>query len=226
MGMTAFISNAPTLSRLLLVRHAHTSMAGKFCGHSDPPLSVQGRAELVELNRRLSEESFEFVFCSDLLRARETSESIAAARSLIVRQRRDLRELAFGEWEGLDWGEIETRDPAYAKRWLETYPCLAAPGGEAFATFQRRIEHAMNAIADDSLNGSAVVVTHAGVIRTFLQNIAPSQCGSLNRQVLTYGSCWEIWRQGGDWTFASANRLGVSPHQASRQLATASGRES
>lgn len=224
--MTLNFSNASALSRLLLVRHAHTSMAGKFCGHSDPPLSVQGRAELDVINRRLSAESFEFVFCSDLVRARETAESIAATRNLIVRRRCDLRELAFGEWEGMDWDEIEMRDPAYAKRWLETYPWLAAPGGESFEAFGRRIERAMDAIADDSLNGCAVVVTHAGVIRTFLEGIASSRCGSLDRQALTYGSCWEVWRRAERWTFAPANGPGILRQQTSLRPAIALGHTS
>jgi broad specificity phosphatase PhoE len=221
--MTVSISNASALSRLLLVRHAHTPMAGRFCGHSDPPLSVQGRADLVELNRRLSEERFEFVFCSDLLRARETAESIARRRNLIIRQRRDLRELAFGEWESLDWNEIETRDPAYAKKWLEAYPRLAAPGGEEFATFRYRIEHVMNAIADDSRNSCAVIVTHAGVIRTFLQNLEPLQCESLDRKALTYGSCWEVRRHGDRWTLRIANQLNSPARQDLPQPATALG---
>lgn len=224
--MTGGFSHAFALSRLLLVRHAHTPMAGKLCGHSDPPLSVQGQAELVELNRRLLEESFAFVFCSDLLRARKTAESIAAPLNLVVRQRRDLREIAFGEWEGLDWDEIETRDPAYAKRWLEAYPCLPAPGGEEFEAFRVRIERAMNAIADKSRNACAVVVTHAGVMRTFLQDIAPSQCGSLDREALTNGSCWEVWRQAERWTFVPANRPSARRQQASLQPAIASGCES
>lgn len=221
--MTTRASHASALSRLLLVRHVHTLMAGKFCGHCDPPLSVQGRAELVELNRRLSDESFEFVFSSDLLRARETAESIAIGRNLIVQQRRDLRELAFGEWEGLYWDEIETRDPAYAKRWLEAYPSLAAPGGEAFETFRRRIEHAMNAIADDSPNGCAVVVTHAGVIRTFLQDIAVARCAPLDSRAMTYGSCWEVWRQSNRWIVEFSNQMNSFLHKATAEPGPASG---
>jgi len=33
------------MSRVLFIRHAETEMAGRYCGHSDPDLNAQGRAQ-------------------------------------------------------------------------------------------------------------------------------------------------------------------------------------
>ena len=113
---------SPSRSTIVLVRHAHTGMAGKFCGQIDPPLSAQGLAQLPDLNDRLGGQAFTHIFSSDLERARQTAESIASRHGLPVQLLRSLREIAFGSWEGLDWDQVVAQDPAYAQRWLDHYP--------------------------------------------------------------------------------------------------------
>jgi len=197
---------------IVLIRHEHTDMAGRFCGHSDPPLSPRGLAQLVELNHRVSRYPFTHIFSSDLQRARQTAASLSRQNHLPIHELPSLREIAFGEWEGLSWEQILTRDPAYAQRWLNCWPAVAPPDGEEFAGFARRIQHAMNSIADDVQNGCAAVVTHAGVIRTFLTNIDPSMEG-LELSAYDYGSCWEVCRGAGNRWVAGARtaRRQMSP---------------
>lgn len=184
---------------LVLVRHGHTDMAGTFCGHSDPPLSEEGRAQLSILNLRLKRYSLRRIFSSDLRRARETADAIAGRRNLPVTPRSSLRELNFGEWEGLDWDQIQARNLQSAQRWLDAYPALAAPAGEEFEAFLLRIQRAMNEIADEVQSGCAAVVTHAGVIRTFLGNIASARGKVIDLSNCNYCSCWEIHRKHGRW---------------------------
>lgn len=188
-----------TCSRLVLVRHAHTDLAGTFCGSSDPPLSDVGRAQLAALHQRLKAFPLTQIFSSPLKRARQTAESIAQNFGLQVQYVEFLHELAFGSWEGLDWDQIVARDPEYAQRWLDQYPSVPAPGGEYFTDFLQRIQHAMTSIAGQVEDGCAAVVTHAGVIRTFLGNIAPSGGISLDWAACDYTSCWEVWRKAGQW---------------------------
>lgn len=184
---------------LVLVRHAHTAMAGTFCGTSDPPLSDLGLAQLAALNQRLKAFPFRQIFSSPSKRARQTAEAIAQNFGLQVQYVEFLHELAFGSWEGLDWDQIVARDPDYAQRWLDLHPSIPAPGGEIFEDFLQRIQHAMTSIAGQVEDGGAVVVTHAGVIRTFLGDIARPQGISLDLSVCDYISCWEVWRKAGHW---------------------------
>jgi broad specificity phosphatase PhoE len=188
-----------TCSRLVLVRHAHTAMAGTFCGTSDPPLSAQGIAQLDGLRQRLEVYPLTHIFSSNLQRARQTAESIALRCGLQVHYLDFLHELAFGSWEGLDWDQIVARDREYAQRWLDLYPSIPAPGGEIFEHFLQRIQHAMTSIAGQVEDGCAVVVTHAGVIRTFLGDIARPRGISLDLTACDYASCWEVWRKAGQW---------------------------
>ena len=184
---------------LLLVRHAHTEMAGRFCGASDPPLSQQGIAQLAGLNQRLAAYPVTHIFSSGLQRARQTAESIAQGRGLKVQYLDFLHELAFGSWEGLNWDQVVALNPACAQHWLDNYPNIPSPGGEHFKDFCTRVQRAMTVIAAEAKCGCALVMTHAGVIRTFLGSLSHSSNASFDPQGCDYVSCWEVCGDGEQW---------------------------
>jgi alpha-ribazole phosphatase len=157
------------MSDILFVRHAATEMAGRFCGHSDPDLNPLGQTQLAELVTTLAGEQIDRVYSSDLKRALRTAHAIAAAHDIALETRPALREIHFGEWEGLCWEEIERRDLHYAHRWLAEFPRLPAPSGETFREFEARVLAEISDLPDNQ-PGPIAVVTHAGVLRVVLQH--------------------------------------------------------
>ena len=127
------------MNGLLFIRHAETDMARRFCGHSDPPINARGKQQIQALVESIERKSIGAVYCSDLRRSVITAEVLAAASSLSVVAKRSLREIHFGDWEGLSWAEIERRDATYARDWVNAFPKLAAPGGERFTNFEARV---------------------------------------------------------------------------------------
>jgi alpha-ribazole phosphatase len=158
------------MSRVLFIRHAETGMAGRFCGHSDPELNAQGRMQLTALTHRLSAEPIDTVYSSDLRRASATAKAIAAVREISQVLRPALREMDFGQWEGLRWEQIEQMDPEYARMWVERYPHLPAPSGESFQAFEARVLEEVSHLLDGN-PGPIAVVTHGGVLRVVLQHL-------------------------------------------------------
>jgi alpha-ribazole phosphatase len=158
------------MSRVLFIRHAETEMAGRYCGHSDPDLNPQGRAQLRGLAQSLSEEMLDTVYSSDLRRAANTAHAIAAGRNIPQVLRPALREIHFGDWEGMTWEQIERLDPEYAQNWVKSYPNLPAPSGESFEDFERRVLTEVNHLTDRS-RGPIAVVTHGGVLRVVLRHL-------------------------------------------------------
>ncbi|HEX3968296.1 MAG TPA: histidine phosphatase family protein [Edaphobacter sp.] len=158
------------MSEILFIRHAETDMAGTFCGHSDPELNARGRLQLVELTRTLRAEDIGAVYTSDLRRCHATGIALAEAFNTSCRVRSTLREINFGQWEGLNWDEISRRDNSYAERWVEEYPRLPAPHGENFSDFVERILKEVKFLSGESqrLGRGIAIVTHAGVLRTVL----------------------------------------------------------
>ncbi|WP_263382087.1 histidine phosphatase family protein [Granulicella arctica] len=167
---------------LLVIRHAETRMAGTFCGHSDPPINSAGHGQLLELLKSLENEPIDSVYTSDLQRAKMTAEAVAKSSNAPVIERKNLREIGFGDWEGLTWLEIEQRDPAYSKLWLEAFPDASAPGGEQYGTFKKRILTEIAQLQELTINQRCAVVTHAGAMQVILTEL----CG------LNSGSSWEL----------------------------------
>ena len=156
------------MSEIIFIRHAETDRSGTFCGHSDPELNARGYAQLPALVDALRGQDIAAVYTSDLRRAQSTASAIAGALRLECHICSSLREIDFGDWEGLHWSEIECRDQAYAFRWLADYPNVPAPHGETFVEFEDRVLHSVEALGKTESTRKIAVVSHAGVLRTVL----------------------------------------------------------
>jgi alpha-ribazole phosphatase len=175
------------MSDILFIRHAETDMAGTFCGHSDPDLNARGHRQTFDLIDRLRPKNIGTVYTSDLRRAQTTAEAIASTFGIECRLRRALREINFGEWEGLTWKEIEQRDEAYARQWMAEHPLLPAPEGEAFRDFEQRVLKEVAFLSTKAAEQDIAVVTHAGVLRTVLCSL--HQCSEEDAWRLTKPYC-------------------------------------
>jgi alpha-ribazole phosphatase len=176
------------MSDILFIRHAETDMAGTFCGHSDPELNARGRAQLDELTNRLRGEKIDVVYSSDLRRAETTARAIATSFAVACHVRPALREIYFGQWESLTWSEIEQRDRNYAQHWLAAYPNLAAPEGETFCDFERRVLEEVDSLSMMAAGCSIVVVSHGGVLRTVLRRLCGYSETDAWEQTQAYGA--------------------------------------
>jgi len=161
------------MSELLFIRHAKTDMAGTFCGHSDPELNATGLLQLERLLRRIRNEDICAVYTSDLRRSYTTAKAIAKTFAVECHASPALREINFGQWEGLTWQEIERKNPTYSRRWATEYPDLPAPEGENFRDFEQRVLAEVRHLSAEAEKccRSIAVVTHAGVLRTVLTRI-------------------------------------------------------
>jgi broad specificity phosphatase PhoE len=182
-------------------------MAGRFCGHSDPSLSDEGRKQLPQIARCLEQWPITQVYSSDLKRAYETAAAIAAGRSLPLVVRAGLREINFGQWEGLSWEEIEARHPTLASAWLAEYPLRAAPGGESLVDYRLKVESELAAISGEVDQRCAAIVTHAGFIRTSLAIALGIPEKSMHKIELEYGGVTVFHRADGSWVVRGVNVL-------------------
>lgn len=115
---------------LLLTRHGKAASGDVMLGGQlDVSLLPEGRAEALELARRLLGVRVDRIIASPMLRALETAQTIATGRPVEVDER--LRELDYGRWEGLTYDEIETLDPELRARWEHDPARTHSPGGES-----------------------------------------------------------------------------------------------
>lgn len=153
------------MTTILLARHGESdwNRTKRWQGHADRPLTEAGRAQSQELADRLAETQLEAVYSSDLQRARETAEIVAATRGLEVTVLPDLREVDVGSWSGLTRPEAEERFPDAYRRWV-----AGGEGwddGETYEQLSKRVLRAVQTIAADHPGDRVLVVAHGGSIR-------------------------------------------------------------
>ncbi len=104
-------------------------------------------------------------------RARETAEAIAEQIGRAPEFLAELREVALGEWEGLQRAEIVARYPDHWSRWTEHPSWDIVPGGEGTEAFEARVGAAIETLVARHRSGQVLVVTHGGVIQVALLRV-------------------------------------------------------
>jgi len=152
------------MTTLLLARHGETDWNRDrlWQGHNGAPLNATGRRQAAELARKLGR--IDAVYSSDAERAYETALILAERHRLRVETDARLREVDFGEWEGLTRAQISERFGDAFTDWLGGE--RSAPnGGEADEAMAERVIGALTHIATRHPTGRVMVVTSSGPIR-------------------------------------------------------------
>jgi broad specificity phosphatase PhoE len=156
-------SPAPPL--LYLARHGQTAynLEGRFQGQQPVPLDDTGRAQAAKLAERAAAHSFRALWCSPLLRARETADVVARRIGLEPHEDPRLMETDAGDWTDRSFAEVQAQAPEQFAAFLAADPSFAFPGGESFAEQERRVAAALEDVERAPL--PALVVCHGMVIR-------------------------------------------------------------
>jgi broad specificity phosphatase PhoE len=157
-----------TGARLIFVRHAEPHDArGRIYGRTDVELSTQGREHAREIAASLASEAIAAIYSSPLKRAIATAAPLARMLGLEPTIVDDLRELDFGELEGLTIHQAAARYPAEAE-WMTAPAAARFPGGESVVSLRERAVRAAHGIAERHTDEAVAVFSHAVVIRVIV----------------------------------------------------------
>lgn len=152
--------------RLILIRHGQTQSNVDHLldtGHPGAPLTDEGLRQAATLVDRLAAEPIEAIYSSDLTRARQTAEGLAASKGLTVMEHPGLREIFAGEHDmSEDWAPYVS----VLDTW-HTEPHNKLPDGENWPEFQERFEVAIDEIADTGVQVAALV-SHGAALRVWI----------------------------------------------------------
>ena len=156
------------LTEFLIVRHGETlwNREHRIQGQRNSALSPSGERQALLTGQRLKTEGCVRLVSSDLGRALQTAQPIAAAAGLAIATDVRLRERAFGSFEGSTADEIRARDRAAHARWQAREADYAMPGGESLGDLQSRARACLESMAQDAATcaGKLIIVTHGGVL--------------------------------------------------------------
>jgi probable phosphoglycerate mutase len=171
---------------LYYIRHGETdwNAEGRVQGARDIPLNEKGIGQasaagaiLRDVLEKTGRQPADFDYVSSPLgRARQTMDLLRSALGLPsdgYRLDHELREIAYGEWEGMTFAEMEKHDPAHYALRLRDRWGTAAPAGESYAQVSERLTAWYRDLRVDT-----VAVAHGGTMRalmTALGHLDPQQ---------------------------------------------------
>ena len=170
--------------KITFVRHAEVieEYQGKYNGHIDIPLSENGKLQAEKLAKKLQNEKFDKIYCSDLIRTRQTLEAFKYEVEPIYTDK--LREKSWGRHEGKSFDEIQKEGIKYEnfEQWISNLD------GEDIKTYTQKVKEYFytTILKQKSLN--ILVITHSGFIKTLLSIVENSQLEETFKVQLPYAS--------------------------------------
>ncbi|MFJ6616297.1 bifunctional RNase H/acid phosphatase [Kitasatospora sp. NPDC091335] len=182
-----------TPTTFVLLRHGETPLTPekRFSGSggSDPELSDKGRWQAERAAEALAARgSVQAVVASPMRRTRQTAETVAARLGLEVRYEDGLREVDFGDWEGLTFAEVRERYPDDLTAWLGSAKAKPTGGGESFTTLTHRAGVARDKILARYAGRTVLVVSHVSPIKTLVRLALGAPPDSMYRMELSAAS--------------------------------------
>lgn len=160
--------------KIYLIRHGQTdwNLSGQLQGQSDIALTELGQQQAQLLAEHFPAEKLDAIFSSDLQRAHDTAKALAKKFSCEIFLEKNMREIFFGDWEGLRFDEIIARWGKEFTHQLFSAPGdLSVPNGETFAQLSVRAMKALEIVREKFPEGHVAMVAHGAFNKTLLATI-------------------------------------------------------
>ncbi|HAT4014922.1 TPA: adenosylcobalamin/alpha-ribazole phosphatase [Citrobacter freundii] len=177
--------------RLWLVRHGETeaNVAGLYSGHAPTPLTERGIAQAQTLSTLLRNVPVDNVLCSELERARHTTQLILADREIPVRNMPELNEMFFGDWEMRHHRDLAHEDAENYAVWCNDWQNATPTNGEGFQAFSLRVERFIAQLDDYKMCQNLLVVSHQGVLSVLIARLLSMPAAAMWHFRVEQG-CW------------------------------------
>ncbi|MCM3900669.1 MAG: histidine phosphatase family protein [Pyrinomonadaceae bacterium] len=202
---------------LYLLRHGQTELSREdvFCGAGlDPELTQQGLEMAQAFTAAYSAKAWSAIYSSDLRRTVVTAQLLSDAVHQKIEERADLREIAYGKWEGKTKEKVGKEYHDDYVSWLADPAWHAPTGGELAVMIARRGLQVIEEIKQQFADGNVLIVSHKATIRIILCSLLGIDVGRFRyRLVCPVGSVSVVeFTPEGPLLRALADRSHLSAH--------------
>lgn len=173
-----------------LMRHGEPEGGVMYRGSKDDPLSEDGWKQMrhtLECARELGYR-WDKVIASPMQRCRVFAASVADELKLEISVIEDLKELNFGDLEGMRPKDAWQKYPELLTNMWNNPEKYTAPNGESFPDFAARVKVALDSIISEHQDGNLLLVVHGGVVRASLYNLINIGAASTFKFDIPYAS--------------------------------------
>lgn len=201
------VSEADETMSVTFVRHAES--AGNASGLIDtstpgPGLSDVGERQAAEVAEALSDDRFDCVYASTMVRTQQTAEGLASALDEPVEVLPGLREIEAGEFEGQPEESVAEEYLAAPADWIQGNLDTRIPGSIDGHEFDQRFDEALSNMRDAGCV-KPVVFSHGGAIMVWTLMNTENADPDLLRDTVENTSQVVIEGVPDEWTLISWN---------------------
>jgi len=182
-----------------LLRHGACKGGEIFRGSTDVALSDLGWQQMRDKVAALGEVHWDHIVSSPLQRCLRFAEDLSTQRATKITVQDNLREMHFGDWEGLPHAEAKKQFPQAWTEFWESPAEASPPNGEAMPDFCQRITAELDAVVEQHQGKSVLLVVHGAVIRVMMCHFLGMPMGAMTRINVPYAgvSRFRIYHQAG-----------------------------
>lgn len=156
------------MTTIHFIRHGQSTWNAevRIQGSSNPPLSELGRSQASAVAGKLPQ--FNSLYCSDLIRTRQTIELILDGKTENVQYQSQLREIHLGPWEGVLLADAVAQHPEATDAFRNRPDEFELEGAETLSALQKRATDAVTTIVDACPDQTVLIVSHGAFIKALL----------------------------------------------------------
>lgn len=154
--------------RIDLLRHGESQCSHTLRGHLDDELTAKGWQQMQSTIEQVANQPWDVIISSSLKRCACFAEQLAKTTQLPLLLNHDLKEMYFGDWEGVSTQQIYETSPELLANFWQKPSQYCPPRAETLNQFQIRVlkgfQDLLKHMQKQNLQ-HALVVTHGGVIK-------------------------------------------------------------
>ena len=177
-------------TRLYLARHGQVVGFDKLTanGHTDIDITETGVTQMNTLAERLRLVELNAIYATGLTRTEKGARIIGQYHSIPIISKTELKEIFFGDWEGMPLEEIEKKYPGELDKRFADIAGYRPPGnGENMEDVSKRVLNCLREIIRKHEGKNILLLAHGGVNRLVLCDALGIKIASLFNIQQDYG---------------------------------------
>ena len=156
--------------KLILVRHALTvdNQKSRLSGHIDSSISEEGKEQIDKITNYLKDFDIDKIYTTTSSRTKDTVKKLSKLKSIEIIEKESLKEISFGDFEGLTFDEIKDKYPKEFQDMIEKGYEYKYPNGESLIDSYNRVCIELDNIISNNDDRTILICSHGGTIRNII----------------------------------------------------------
>ena len=156
--------------KLILVRHALTvdNRKSRLSGHIDSSISEEGKEQIDKITNYLKDFDIDKIYTTTSSRTKDTVKKLSELKSIEIIEKESLKEISFGDFEGLTFDEIKDKYPKEFQDMIEKGYEYKYPNGESLIDSYNRVCIELDNIISNNDDRTILICSHGGTIRNII----------------------------------------------------------